>query len=97
MTTNTNPGQPIMSEKELMYDLLNQEKEIAKLYATAITESSCPNMRQVLNQNMQQTCADQYSLFDQMRNKGYYQSKDAQASEVQQAKQKYSTMRNQIS
>lgn len=96
MNQQFNP-QAAMNEKELMNDLLNTEKEIAKLYTTAITESSCPNMRQVLTQNMQQTCTDQYNLFDQMRTKGYYQTKDAQADEVQQAKQKFTTMRNQLS
>ncbi len=96
MNQQFNP-QAAMNEKELMTDLLNTEKEIAKLYTTAITESSCPNMRQVLIQNMQQTCTDQYNLFNQMRTKGYYQTKDAQASDVQQAKQKFTTMRNQLS
>lgn len=83
-----------LSEKEMLHDLLNSEKSMVSLYATAITESTCPDLRQVLIQHMQQTCQDQYMLFDQMRSKGYYEIKDAQAGDTQQAKVKFTNMRN---
>ena len=81
-----------MNDQELLNDMLITEKNMIKNYSSFITETSCPNMRQVLTQNMNETVHDQYSLFDIMRQKGYYQMKDAPDSEVSTAKQKLSQM-----
>lgn len=86
----------IMGEKEILNDLLNQEKQIIGVYSTAVTESSCPNMRQVLLRNITQSSEDQLSVFQTMVTKGYYQTKDAQDQEVQQAKQKFQQMQGQL-
>ena len=90
------PGS-IMNDQELLRDLLNQEKEISKLYATSITESSCNNMRNVLHQNMQQTSQDQFSIFEQMTSRGFYPTEDVPASKMAQAKQKFQQMSSQLS
>ena len=82
--------------KEILNDLLNQEKQIIGVYSTAVTESSCPNMRQVLLRNITQSSEDQLSVFQTMVTKGYYQTKDAQDQEVQQAKQKFQQMQGQL-
>lgn len=85
-----------MGEKEILCDMLNTEKEIVKLYSSAVTESSCPNMRQVLMRNATQAADDQYNVFNVMVNKGYYQKKDAQEQDVQQAKQKFQQLQSQL-
>ncbi len=85
-----------MSEQELITDLLNQEKQMISTYSMGITESSCQNLRHVLTTQMNQTCEDQYAVFSCMQNKGYYQTKDAQDSDVQQAKQKFEQMKQQL-
>jgi spore coat protein F len=90
------PANNPMGEKEILNDLLNTEKEIMKLYSSAVTESSCPNMRQVLMRNITQTADDQFNIFNIMVNKGYYQKKDAQEQDVQQAKQKFQQMQSQL-
>ena len=81
-----------MNDQELLNDMLTTEKNMIKNYSSFITETSCPNMRQVLNQNMNETVQDQYHLFDIMRQKGYYQMKDAPDNEVTTAKQKLGQM-----
>lgn len=86
----------IMGEKEILFDILNTEKEIIKTYSTAVTESSCPNMRQVLMNNFKQCTEDQFNVYNTMRSKGYYQGKDAQDQDVQQAKQKYQQLQSQL-
>ncbi len=88
--------QPNMTEQELLNDLLNQEKQIMSSYATYIQEASCENLRKVLTNNFNQTSQDQYQVFDQMRQKGYYQPKDAPAQEVQQAKDNLRNMQSQM-
>ncbi len=83
-------------DKEILNDVLDQEKQIISLYSTAVTESSCQNMRNLLLKNMQQTSNDQYEVFDQMRILGYYQTQPAQDIQVQQAQQKYSQIKQQL-
>ena len=84
------------SEKEMLNDILNQEKQIASTYTTAITEASCENLRKVLTQNMQDCCEDQYQVFDRMRTLGFYQTKQAQSTDVEQTKQKFSQVKQQL-
>ncbi len=86
----------IMGEKEILNDLLNQEKQIISTYSTAVSESSCPNMRQLLLRNINECSTDQFNIFSTMVTKGYYQTKDAQDQEVQQAKQKFQQMQGQL-
>lgn len=81
---NTTPN---MTEKELLTDLLNTEKQLVKEYATNITEASCANLRQVLVNNLWECSQDQYSVFDQMRQHNMYKVKDAPDNDVQTAKQ----------
>jgi len=85
-----------LSEQDLLNDLLNQEKSMVKNYATYITEASCPNLRQVLTTQLNETASSQYQIFDQMRQRGYYATKDAPDSDVNQAKQKMSQIKNNL-
>ena len=86
-----------LSEQDILNQMLIQEKHMISSYSTFITEASCPNLRQLLTNNFEQTCEDQYQLFDCMRQKGYYQTKDAPDNDVQQAKQQLGQMRTQLS
>ena len=88
--------QPNLSEQELLNDLLNQEKQLMSSYASYIQEASCQNLRKILTNQFNQTSQDQFTVFDQMRQKGYYQTKDASDQEVQQAKQNFKTMQGQL-
>lgn len=109
-TTNNNPtsnvmnsmnptanNHPNLNEKELLNDLLNQEKQLVSSYSMAITEASCPNLRNVLSTQFNQSTQDQFKVFDHMRQRGYYPTKDAQDADVQQAKQKFQTMQSELS
>lgn len=86
---------PSMSEKELLNDLLNEEKQIVKAYATYVTEASCQNLRQLLIRNMTECSEDQYNIFDQMRQRQMYNPKDAQSQDVTQAKESIQTLKQQ--
>lgn len=85
-----------LSEQELLNDLIMQEKQITGAYATYIAEASCPNLRNILTQNMNEAFQGQYQVFDIMRKKGLYPTKDAQQQDVQQAKQKFQQMMQQL-
>jgi len=85
-----------LSEKDLLNDLLNQEKQMVTSYATYLTEASCHNLRKLLSNQLSQTSHDQYQVFEQMREKGYYQGKDASDQEVQQVKTNFKAMQDEL-
>ncbi len=89
---NQNQPQPL-SDQELAFDLLYQEKALLTNLASEVLEASHPGMRQVMNDCYAQIGQDQLALFNQMQRQGWYPTKPAQAQDVQTAKQKYQQMR----
>ena len=87
---------PNLSEQELLNDLLNQEKQMITSYATFLTEASCHNLRKLLSSNLSQTSHDQFQVFEQMREKGYYQGNDASDQEVLKVKSTYKSMQEEL-
>jgi len=81
-----------MNDKEMMQDLLTSEKQVISSYSTGITESSCMNLRNTLVGNFKNAQEIQYKVFDSMKQKGWYPTKDAPANEVQQLKDESNQM-----
>ncbi|HEY8443981.1 MAG TPA: spore coat protein [Clostridia bacterium] len=79
-------------EKDMLQDLLVLEKDIVKAYGSYLVEASCPKLRDVVCQNMEDTANDQFGIFNQMQSRGYYPTKDAPEQEVTQAKDKFGNM-----
>jgi spore coat protein F len=75
-----------MNEKEMMTDLLATEKQVISAYSTGITESSCNNLRNTLVNNFKNVQDIQFRVFDSMKQKGWYTTKDAPDAEVTQVK-----------
>ena len=91
----TNQNQPL-SDQELAFDLLYQEKSLLANIASEVLEASQPGMRQVLNDCYMQIGQDQLEIFNQMQQQGWYPVKPAQPQDVQTAKQKYQQMRTTL-
>ena len=85
-----------LSEKDLMHDLLATEKQVISAYSVGLTETSCPNLRDTLVNNFKSAQDTQYKVFDAMRQKGWYQIKDAADDDVQKAKDNANTMANEL-
>jgi len=85
-----------MTDQERMEDLLTQEKYLISAYGTFIPEATCPQLRQVLTANFSDCVQKQYSLFDQMNQMGWYQTKPAPVQEVDAARQKFAQMKQQM-
>ena len=66
-----------MSQQEILNDLLNTEKSLVKLYASNITESSCPNLRQLMFSIMNE-CSQEIHCFDNAQQK-YVSDKNSTA------------------
>jgi spore coat protein F len=85
-----------MTEKDLMMDLLATEKQSITAYSTGITESSCEHLRDTLLGNFKNNETTQYKIFQAMKQKGWYPTKDAADNEVQQLKDEATQMMNEL-
>ena len=77
--------QSTLSERELLADLMNQEKLLLGACTATLQESSCPQLRKLLINQFNQASKDQYELLDQMHQKGYYPDREAAGADVRQA------------
>lgn len=91
-----NQAQQKMSDEDIMNDLLSQEKQMISSYSTLLCEASCPNLRSVLTDNLTSSAQDQYQVFDQMSQRGWYPTKNANQPDVMAAKQKFAQMKSQL-
>ncbi len=80
----------------MMTDLLDTAKHITEVYGAYVCEGSSDTLRQVLQSNMDATANDQFQIFQQMQQRGWYQTNAAQPQDVQQAKQKFAQQKQQL-
>ena len=85
-----------MVEKDIMQDLLTTEKQDISSYSTGITESSCMNLRNTLVNNFKSAQDIQFRVFDTMKQKGWYATKDAPDTEVNQLKNEANQMMGEL-
>lgn len=85
-----------LSDQELAFDLLYQEKALMNNISSEVVELSHMGLRTVLNDAFMQIGQDQLKLFEAMNAQGWYQTKPAQPQDVQTAKQKFQQMRNTL-
>jgi len=89
-------NQAHLSDQELAYDLLYQEKALMNNISSEVVELSHMGLRTVLNDAFMQIGQDQLKIFECMNAQGWYQVKPAQPQDVQCAKQKFQQMRNTL-
>ena len=86
----------VFIDQDRMEDLISQEKFLIDGYSTFIPEADCPELRQVLTENLNGCCNSQYAVFDQMRTLGWYPSKPAPQADIDEARTKSDQLRNQL-
>lgn len=89
-------NQSVLNDQDRMQDLLTQEKYLIGAYGTFIPEATCPQLRQLLVNNFNECVQNQFTVFDQMNQMGWYQTKNAPMPEVDAARQKFAQMKNQM-
>lgn len=85
-----------MTERELLTDLLHTEKDMAKDYASNITESASRELREILTRHMSECANDQFCIFNEMQSRNLYPTKQAQQQEVQTAKQNMQNLQDEV-
>lgn len=66
-----------LTEKDVLTDILTGEKDLVKLYGSAMTEAVAKDVRKTVKSNLMETAEDQLSIFNVMQKNGYYQVKPA--------------------
>ena len=93
---NSATGTCTLSDQDRMEDLLSQEKFLISGYATFIPEAACPELRQVLSDNLNGCFNNQYAVFDKMSQLGWYPSKSAPQADIDETMQKSAQLRQQL-
>lgn len=89
-------AQTTLNEKDSLQDLLNAEKNLVKIYSTAITEGCSDGFRSVIMENWQDSVSDQMDVFLQMTELGYYKVESAPVTTLREQKQKFSKIQSEL-
>jgi len=85
-----------LTEQEMMNDALSSEKQMIAAYGTFLAESTCENLRQQLSKIINDKQQIQYEIFDTMKQKGWYNVKNANLNDVQTAAQKFQNIQQNM-
>ena len=81
-----------LDDYEIISDVLGSEKQIVKLYSTALCETAEENLRDIIRENFTEAAADQYKAFSFMQSKGMYKTEQATEEKITEAKQQFSSI-----
>lgn len=79
-----------LNERDSLQDMLNLEKAMVKLYATAMTEGASKGFRNLVKSNWIATADDQLMVFLSMTEKDYYRVQSAEESILSTEREKFS-------
>lgn len=60
-----------LNEKDTFYDILEDEKQLLSLYATALFEGNGKQVRSCFSKNLDGVALNQYTIYSQMLAKGF--------------------------
>jgi len=78
-----------LEDTDIATDILTSQKGLCKMYGTAITEVSCPNLRNLLHNQFSECADDQFHTFQYMNENGMYPTEDATTEKMNEAKQTF--------
>jgi|GEM_PF-1346536 len=78
-----------LDDESIATDVLTTQKGLCKMYGTAITEVSCPNLRNLLQNQFSECADDQFHTFKYMSENGMYETEDAGPDKMTEAKQTF--------
>ena len=74
-----------LCEKDALQDMLDSEKALMSLYTTALYEGDGKNVRKSFTDNLLGVAENQYTLYQQMSARGYYEAAPAKKDMIDQA------------
>ena len=79
-----------MQDKDLMQDILLLEKGACDLYMHGSIEAATPNVNRTFKAALNESLTLQDSIYQQMKSRGWYAPENAQQSQIDTLRQKYS-------
>ncbi len=86
-----------LNEKDTLQDMLNAEKALVKVYATAITEGCSKGFRTLIKEHLSEQVADQMDVFMLMTECGYAKVESAPEDTLMQERDAFAPVRSQLS
>ena len=86
----------MLCEKDALQDLLDAEKLLMNYYATALTEGSCRPLRRQILKLYGEHADTQFSVFEQMVQRGYYQTQPAEKMMIDEKTESFSKIKKQL-
>ena len=86
-----------LNEKDSLQDMLNLEKEIVKLYSTALTEGIGAKLSPMVKNHLVDSANDQFEVFTQMAENNYYEVKPADKAVIDEQKANFKQVLAQLS
>ena len=86
-----------LTDQDRVEDMITSEKYLLNAYSSFIPEASCRQLKGVLVDNFNGCAQNQAELFDKMSQLGWYPETKAPKTEVDQARQKFQQLKNQMS
>ncbi|MBQ9081814.1 MAG: spore coat protein [Clostridia bacterium] len=71
-----------LNEQDSLQDMLDCEKQLMGFYATALKEGSNKTLRKELMRNYTDCANGQFSVFEEMQTRGYYQTQPVQKQQL---------------
>ena len=85
-----------LNEKDSLQDMLNLEKNMVKVYSTAITEGTSKGFRNLVKENWLGTIDSQFDVFLLMTELGYAEVQSAPATTISEEKNKFSKIKSEL-
>ena len=80
-----------MSDREYMDDILLTSKTMSGLYHYAVQESPTENLHAEFKTILNQSLDMQHDIYNLMEQKGWYQTQEAPAQQINQVKTKFAS------
>ncbi|MCQ2387295.1 MAG: spore coat protein [Clostridia bacterium] len=85
-----------LNEQDSLQDMLNLEKQITKVYSTALTEGVGKSFRNQIKANFEKSSNDQLDVFLTMTNFGYAKVESATQDELKKNKKLFYEFNSQL-
>ena len=85
-----------LAEKDALQDMLDIEKLLMTYYNNALIEGSNKSFRKEILKNYSSHAETQFSVYEQMLNRGYYQVQPAEKALVEKQSDTFSKVLKQI-
>ena len=88
--------QTTLNEKDALQDLLDAEKLLMSYYSAALTEGSCKPFRKEIMKHYSANAETQFTVFEQMLSRGYYQVQPAAKPLIDQKAEDFTKVKKQL-